>query len=59
MSYTFMRSFLRRLPRGEDLGTTAVEYGLIIVLIAAVIFAAVFTLGQLVLGMFAAPLGGF
>jgi len=36
-----------------------VEYGLIIGLIAAVIFTAVFTLGQLVLGMFAAPLGGF
>ena len=56
MSRTFLRTLLGRLLRAGDRGATAVEYGLIIGLIAAVIFGAVFSLGQLVLGLFAAPL---
>lgn len=56
MSRTFLGTFLGRLLRGGDRGATAVEYGLIIGLIAAVIFGAVLVLGQLVLGLFAAPL---
>jgi len=43
----------------SDRGATAVEYALIVSLIAAAIFATVFTLGQTVLGLFTAPLGGF
>ena len=43
----------------SDRGATAVEYALIVSLIAAVIFATVLTLGQTVLAMFTAPLGGF
>jgi pilus assembly protein Flp/PilA len=38
--------------RGEDTGATAVEYGLIVGLIAAVIIVAVTLLGNNILGMF-------
>jgi Flp pilus assembly pilin Flp len=48
----------RPLRRGDQ-GATAVEYALIIGLIAAVIFGTVAALGQAVLGLFTAPLGGF
>jgi len=58
MSPTFLRTVLTRLTAAER-GATAVEYGLIIGLIAAVIFGTVLALGQLVLGLFTAPLGGF
>jgi len=42
--------------RWDDRGATTVEYALFIGLIAAVIFGAVLTLGQLVLGLFTAPI---
>jgi Flp pilus assembly pilin Flp len=45
--------------RLSDRGATAVEYALIVSLIAAVIFGTVFALGQVVLTLFKAPLGGF
>ena len=45
--------------RGSDGGATAVEYALIIGFIAAVIIGTVAALGQAVLGLFNAPLGGF
>jgi len=41
---------------GDDRGATAVEYALLIALIVAVIFGAVLVLGQLVLGLFTAPI---
>jgi pilus assembly protein Flp/PilA len=56
---SLMWSFLRRVRRPADRGATAVEYAMLVGLIAAVIFGAVFALGQLVLGLFTAPLGGF
>jgi len=40
----------------DDRGATAVEYALLIALIAAVIFGAVLLLGQSVLGLFTAPI---
>jgi len=54
-----MHRFLSHLPRSGDHGATAVEYALIVSFIAAVIFGAVLALGQVVLSLFAAPLGGF
>jgi Flp pilus assembly pilin Flp len=58
-SHAFMRCLLGRLRRANENGATAVEYALIVGLIAAVIFSAVLALGQAVLGLFTAPLGGF
>ena len=40
----------------DDCGATAVEYALLIALIAAVIFGAVLLLGQSVLGLFTAAI---
>ena len=57
MSRASLRTRLGRLLRADQRGATAVEYSLIIMLIAAVIFGAVFALGQLVLGLFSAPRG--
>jgi Flp pilus assembly pilin Flp len=54
-----MRNVLSHLLRSAEEGATAVEYALIVGLIAAVIFSAVLALGQVVLGLFTAPLGGF
>jgi len=59
MSYAFIRRVLSHFLRSAEDGATAVEYALIVGLIAAVIFGAVLALGQVVLAMFTAPLGGF
>ena len=48
----------RRLGRDER-GATAVEYGLIVALIAAVIIGAVLAVGQLVLGAFNSVITGW
>ena len=37
-----------RIPRGQDRGASAVEYGLLVAAIAAVIVAVIFGLGALV-----------
>lgn len=50
------RAFLRHLLCRDDRGATAAEYALLIGLIAAVIFGAVFAFGQVVLGLFTAPI---
>jgi pilus assembly protein Flp/PilA len=50
-----MFKMLRKLPvaeRGEEEGASAVEYGLLVALIAAVIIIAVFSLGGLVKSTF-------
>jgi len=57
MSRASLRTRLGRLLRADQRGATAVEYSLIIMLIAAVIFGAVFAVGQLVLGMFSSVTG--
>jgi Flp pilus assembly pilin Flp len=59
MPHAFMRTLLGRLRRGAERGATAVEYSLIIGLIAAVIFGTVLVLGQAVINLFAVPLSGF
>ncbi|HEY7146386.1 MAG TPA: Flp family type IVb pilin [Streptosporangiaceae bacterium] len=41
----FLQNFLAEPLRGDDRGATAVEYGLIVALIAAVIVTALVTLG--------------
>ena len=41
-----LQSYLSAALRRDDRGATAVEYGLLVALIAAVIVAIVFTLGQ-------------
>jgi pilus assembly protein Flp/PilA len=43
--FVSLRSFLSRPLRGDDRGATAVEYGLMVALIAAVIITIVTTLG--------------
>jgi len=48
----------QRLGR-DDRGATAVEYGLIVALIAAVIIGAVLAVGQLVLGAFNSVIQGW
>ena len=45
-SYVLMQNYLFRLMNRDDRGATAVEYGLIVALIAAVIVAIVVTLGK-------------
>lgn len=56
-SFAALQSLLERRVRGElDRGATAVEYSLIIVLIAAVIVTAVTALGLRAEGLFGAPL---
>jgi len=44
--FAFAKSFLAEKLRRDDRGATAVEYGLIVVLIAVVIAVAVGTLGK-------------
>lgn len=44
-SYVLMQNYLSRLMNRDDRGATAVEYGLIVALIAAVIVGIVATLG--------------
>lgn len=46
--YVMLQNFLTR-PLKKDEGATAVEYGLLVVLIAAVIVGVVATIGQSVL----------
>ena len=48
--YIILQSILR--DRRDERGATAVEYGLLVVLIAAIIVGAVATLGTTVLGGF-------
>ncbi len=43
---------LMTMPREEEKGATAVEYGLLVALIAAIIIATVALLGQNILGAF-------
>jgi Flp pilus assembly pilin Flp len=57
MSRAFLRTCLGGLLCADQRGATAAEYSLLISLIAAVIFGAVFALGQFVFGLFSAPLG--
>ena len=45
-SYVIVQNYLAGLLNRDDRGATAVEYGLNVALIAAVIVAIVFTLGQ-------------
>jgi len=64
--YVSLQTHLTGLLNRDDRGATAVEYGLIVALIAAVIVTIVATLGQQILGAFttvsnklpAAPAGG-
>jgi Flp pilus assembly pilin Flp len=58
MCYVF-RCFQGHALRQRDHGATAVEYSLMIGLIAAVIFSAVFAFGQGVLGLFNAAVAAF
>jgi pilus assembly protein Flp/PilA len=51
-SYVTVQNYLAGLLNRDDRGATAVEYGLIVALIAAVIVAIVATLGQQILGAF-------
>jgi pilus assembly protein Flp/PilA len=44
-SYVFLRNFLAEPVRRDERGATAVEYGLIVAMIAAVIAGVLFTLG--------------
>ncbi|MDF1706342.1 MAG: Flp family type IVb pilin [Aeromicrobium sp.] len=43
--YATMLSFIATAPKRDEKGATAVEYGLLVALIAAVIVAVVVTLG--------------
>lgn len=47
-----MLSLIRRHPRRNEDGASAVEYGLLVAAIAAIIVVIVFALGQLVAGGF-------
>lgn len=50
--YVSLQTYLTGLLNRDDRGATAVEYGLIVALIAAVIVTIVATLGQQILGAF-------
>jgi Flp pilus assembly pilin Flp len=52
MLVCLVRFSARRGQRGNECGATAVEYGLLLAFVAAVIVAAVITLGQDTLGLF-------
>jgi pilus assembly protein Flp/PilA len=52
--FVSMQTYLAGSLNRDDRGATAVEYGLIVALIAAVIIAIVTTLGQQVLAAFTA-----
>jgi pilus assembly protein Flp/PilA len=47
-----LKSLVRRIPVGSDRGATAVEYGLMVALIAVVIIGAVILLGDNLSEMF-------
>jgi pilus assembly protein Flp/PilA len=51
-SYFVLQSYLTRLVNRDDRGATAVEYGLMVALIAVVIIGAVTLLGQNLLNIF-------
>jgi pilus assembly protein Flp/PilA len=51
-SYVLVQNYLIRLMNRDDRGATAVEYGLIVALIAAIIVVVVAALGQKILGAF-------
>jgi len=51
-SYFVLQSYLTRLLNRDDRGATAVEYGLMVALIAVVIIGAVTLLGQNRLNIF-------
>lgn len=50
--YVLLQNYLFRLMNRDDRGATAVEYGLIVALIAAIIVVVVAALGQKILGAF-------
>jgi pilus assembly protein Flp/PilA len=56
-SYVSLQSYLTRLLNRDDRGATAVEYGLIVALIAVIIIPAVTLLGTNLLGAFNAVAG--
>ena len=51
-SYFVLQSYVTRLLNRDDRGATAVEYGLMVALIAVVIIGAVTLLGQNLLNIF-------
>jgi pilus assembly protein Flp/PilA len=51
-SYVSLQSYLTRLLNRDDRGATAVEYGLIVALIAVIIIPAVTLLGGNLLNVF-------
>lgn len=53
-SYVLVQNYLSRLISRDDRGATAVEYGLMVALIAAAIVVAVTALGVKLDGIFAA-----
>jgi pilus assembly protein Flp/PilA len=52
MLYVSLQNFLSQPLRRDDRGATAVEYGLMVALIAAVIITVVTTLGTKLQGLF-------
>ena len=57
--FVTLASFLTQRLGRDERGATAVEYGLIVALIAAVIVGAVLAVGQLVLGAFNSVITGW
>jgi len=57
MSVHFVRHMAMRLLHSGEGGATAVEYGLLVALVAAVIVVSVGTLGQAVIAMFSSVPG--
>ena len=57
--FVALASFLSQRLGRDERGATAVEYGLIVALIAAVIIGAVLAVGQLVLGAFNSVITGW
>jgi pilus assembly protein Flp/PilA len=58
-SYLFLRNFLAEPVRRDDRGATAVEYGLIVALIAVAIAAILLTLGGTIRTWFTTMNGRF
>jgi pilus assembly protein Flp/PilA len=57
--FVTLAGFLTQRLGRDERGATAVEYGLIVALIAAVIIGAVLAVGQLVLGAFNSVITGW
>jgi pilus assembly protein Flp/PilA len=58
-SYVFLQNLLSQPLRRDDRGATAVEYGLIVALIAAASAAILFTLGGTIRNWFTTINGAF